>query len=207
MDLPAILAEHFSVIPIGPQETKIVSKWIVRRDAVEGMDYRIENLIEVWTKTNQQDRELAENNQRGVNSIGYRPAVLGGGRGLCQPIRRMVPNERPRGRLSSPAGWFPGEVPCELEIFRVELIAGHSREASLMDATGNINFDLPQRASPDPTGEVRGEEASAHRLRIGFRIRVVILINNVAILTAGEGPSWEYRAQTTSMGGAAADRR
>jgi glycine betaine catabolism A len=63
----------FSVIPIGPQETKIVSKWIVSRDAVEGVDYRIEDLIEAWTKTNQQDRELAENNQRGVNSIGYRP--------------------------------------------------------------------------------------------------------------------------------------
>jgi len=28
---------------------------------------------ELWLKTNQQDRELAENNQRGINSPGYTP--------------------------------------------------------------------------------------------------------------------------------------
>jgi glycine betaine catabolism A len=63
----------FSVIPVGPLETHIVSKWVVPREAVEGVDYRVDSLIEAWMKTNAQDRELAENNQRGVNSIGYRP--------------------------------------------------------------------------------------------------------------------------------------
>lgn len=63
----------FSAIPAGPQETLIVSKWLVAKDAVEGVDYTIEKLIEAWTKTNIQDRELAQNNQRGVNSIGYSP--------------------------------------------------------------------------------------------------------------------------------------
>lgn len=63
----------FFVIPVAPLETHIVSKWLVPREAVEGVDYRVEDLIEAWTKTNAQDRELAENNQRGVNSIGYRP--------------------------------------------------------------------------------------------------------------------------------------
>jgi glycine betaine catabolism A len=63
----------FSAIPIGPQETRIVSKWLVPRDAVEGKDYQLSDLTEAWIKTNQQDRELAENNQRGVNSVGYRP--------------------------------------------------------------------------------------------------------------------------------------
>jgi Rieske 2Fe-2S family protein len=63
----------FAVIPTGPQETQIISKWLVPRDAMEGVDYQIEELIEAWTVTNQQDRELAENNQRGVNSIAYKP--------------------------------------------------------------------------------------------------------------------------------------
>jgi Rieske 2Fe-2S family protein len=36
------------------------------------VDYTIEGLTELWTKTNLQDRELAENNQRGVNGLGYR---------------------------------------------------------------------------------------------------------------------------------------
>jgi Rieske 2Fe-2S family protein len=63
----------FTAIPTGPQETRVVSKWLVHKDAVEGVDYSIETLTEMWTKTNLQDRELAENNQRGVNGLGYRP--------------------------------------------------------------------------------------------------------------------------------------
>ena len=63
----------FSVIPLGPQETRVDSKWLVHKDAVEGVDFTIERLIETWTKTNLQDRELAETNQRGVNSLGYVP--------------------------------------------------------------------------------------------------------------------------------------
>ena len=63
----------FSVIPVGPQETRVESKWVVHKDAVEGVDYTIESLTETWTKTNLQDRELAEKNQRGVNGIGYVP--------------------------------------------------------------------------------------------------------------------------------------
>ena len=63
----------FSAIPVGPQETRVESKWLVHKDAVEGVDYTIESLTETWTKTNLQDRELAENNQRGVNGLGYVP--------------------------------------------------------------------------------------------------------------------------------------
>jgi Rieske 2Fe-2S family protein len=63
----------FSAIPVGPQETRVESKWLVHKDAVEGVDYTVESLTEAWTKTNLQDRELAERNQRGVNGIGYVP--------------------------------------------------------------------------------------------------------------------------------------
>jgi Rieske 2Fe-2S family protein len=63
----------FSAIPVGPQETRVVSKWLVHKDAVEGVDYSVDELIETWTKTNLQDRDLAENNQRGVNGLGYAP--------------------------------------------------------------------------------------------------------------------------------------
>ena len=63
----------FSAMPSAPQETRVISKWLVHKDAVEGVDYTIESLIEAWTKTNLQDRELAENNQRGVNGLGYAP--------------------------------------------------------------------------------------------------------------------------------------
>jgi glycine betaine monooxygenase A len=63
----------FSAMPTAPQETIVTCKWFVHKDAVEGVDYTVEGLTKLWTETNLQDRDLAENNQRGVNGKGYRP--------------------------------------------------------------------------------------------------------------------------------------
>ncbi|MFB9887420.1 aromatic ring-hydroxylating oxygenase subunit alpha [Balneatrix alpica] len=63
----------FRVIPLGPQETMVTTKWLVHKDAVEGVDYDVENMRKVWDATNDQDRTLAEENQRGINSIAYQP--------------------------------------------------------------------------------------------------------------------------------------
>jgi phenylpropionate dioxygenase-like ring-hydroxylating dioxygenase large terminal subunit len=60
-------------MPIGPQETRITGTWIVHEDAVAGIDYDLKRLTEVWDATDDQDRLLAENNQRGVNSLAYVP--------------------------------------------------------------------------------------------------------------------------------------
>ena len=69
-------ADHtfmFSAMPVGPCETHVFSKWLVHKDAVEGVDYHLDQLTDLWTRTNNQDKWLAENNQRGVNSPGYTP--------------------------------------------------------------------------------------------------------------------------------------
>ncbi|MGC9271928.1 aromatic ring-hydroxylating oxygenase subunit alpha [Acidiphilium sp.] len=63
----------FSALPLGPQETLVVGKWLVHKDAVEGVDYTRDELVMVWNATNLQDRALVETNQRGVNSLGYVP--------------------------------------------------------------------------------------------------------------------------------------
>lgn len=63
----------FSAMPVGPSETHVVSKWLVHEDAVEGVDYEVEALADLWTRTNLQDKKLAENNEAGVRSPGYRP--------------------------------------------------------------------------------------------------------------------------------------
>lgn len=63
----------FSAIPVGPEETVIHSKWLVQKDAVEGIDYTVDRLKRLWWQTNEEDVRLTEGNQRGVNSIGYRP--------------------------------------------------------------------------------------------------------------------------------------
>jgi glycine betaine catabolism A len=63
----------FSAVPVGPNETHVYSKWFLHKDAVEGVDYDLPTLTDLWTKTNLEDKNLAENNQVGVNSIGYTP--------------------------------------------------------------------------------------------------------------------------------------
>ena len=63
----------FSVVPVSPRETHVISKWLVHKDAVEGVDYTLDDLTRLWTVTNLQDRALVENNQMGVDSLGYRP--------------------------------------------------------------------------------------------------------------------------------------
>ncbi len=63
----------FTAMPVSPGETVIVSKWLVHKDAVEGEDYHVEELVRLWTETNLQDRALVENNQIGIRSPGYRP--------------------------------------------------------------------------------------------------------------------------------------
>ncbi|SIS55741.1 aromatic ring-hydroxylating oxygenase subunit alpha [Neptunomonas antarctica] len=63
----------FRVLPISAQESLVTTKWFVHKDAVEGVDYDVEKLRQVWDATNDQDRVLGEENQRGINSIGYQP--------------------------------------------------------------------------------------------------------------------------------------
>lgn len=63
----------FRVTPIGPQETEVTTWWLVDKDAVEGVDYDMKRLTEVWVSTNDEDREIVEANQQGINSPAYVP--------------------------------------------------------------------------------------------------------------------------------------
>ncbi|MCG8445431.1 MAG: aromatic ring-hydroxylating dioxygenase subunit alpha [Hyphomicrobiales bacterium] len=69
-------ADHgisFRVLPISATETQVTTKWLVHKDAEEGVDYDLEHLIAVWRKTNDEDRILVEQTQRGVSSSAYVP--------------------------------------------------------------------------------------------------------------------------------------
>jgi glycine betaine monooxygenase A len=71
-----LLGDHaitFRVLPLGPKQTQLTTKWLVHRDAVEGVDYSIDDLTAVWNATNDQDRRVIEENQRGVSSPAYEP--------------------------------------------------------------------------------------------------------------------------------------
>ncbi|WP_028536534.1 aromatic ring-hydroxylating oxygenase subunit alpha [Paludibacterium yongneupense] len=70
------MADHivsFSVLPLTAGSTLVRTRWLVHRDAVEGVDYKVENLTRVWNATNDQDRRLVEESQLGVASPAYRP--------------------------------------------------------------------------------------------------------------------------------------
>ncbi len=70
------LADHaivFRVLPISPTETQVTTNWLVHKDAVEGVDYDIETLTRVWINTNDEDRQVVEENQKGILSPAYEP--------------------------------------------------------------------------------------------------------------------------------------
>ena len=70
------LGDHatvFRILPISATETEVTTKWLVHKDAVEGVDYDLKTLTQVWTATNDEDRAVVEENQRGVNSPAYVP--------------------------------------------------------------------------------------------------------------------------------------
>jgi len=70
------LADHalsFRMLPISATETELTTKWLVPEDAVEGVDYDLENLTRVWNATNLQDKFLVERNQIGMASPAYEP--------------------------------------------------------------------------------------------------------------------------------------
>ena len=63
----------FRLLPISPTETEVTSKWLVHKDAVEGKDYDLKTLTEVWLATNDEDRRVVEENQKGILSPAYQP--------------------------------------------------------------------------------------------------------------------------------------
>ena len=68
------MADHavtFMVMPLAPDRTLVRTKWLVHKDAAEGRDYDLENLIRVWTATNQQDADLVALTHRGVTEPAY----------------------------------------------------------------------------------------------------------------------------------------
>ena len=59
--------------PAGPQKTLVQVQWLVHEDAVEGQDYRLDLLLPFWALTSEQDWDLCEQNQAGVNSSAFTP--------------------------------------------------------------------------------------------------------------------------------------
>jgi Rieske 2Fe-2S family protein len=59
--------------PLGPTRTEAELTWLVRAGAVEGVDYDVERVTWLWSRTGAEDWKICEDNQAGVNSRRYRP--------------------------------------------------------------------------------------------------------------------------------------
>lgn len=56
-----LMADHaisFRVLPISAEETLVTTKWLVHKDAVEGVDYDLDELTHVWIRTGRSWRRM-----------------------------------------------------------------------------------------------------------------------------------------------------
>jgi Rieske 2Fe-2S family protein len=63
----------FSVLPIAPGQTLLRTRWLVHKDAQEGVDYDLDDLTAVWKATNDQDCSLIARAHQGISSPAYVP--------------------------------------------------------------------------------------------------------------------------------------
>jgi Rieske 2Fe-2S family protein len=60
-------------IPLSAGKTLVRTKWLVHKDAVEGIDYDLDKLTSVWLATTDQDSELVARSQAGIMDPAYVP--------------------------------------------------------------------------------------------------------------------------------------
>lgn len=73
LDINHDYAWAMRVTPLSPVLSEVEASWLVNREAVDGVDYQLDELIWFWKTTAEQDWKLIADNQAGVNSIYYRP--------------------------------------------------------------------------------------------------------------------------------------
>jgi phenylpropionate dioxygenase-like ring-hydroxylating dioxygenase large terminal subunit len=69
-------ADHglvYRFIPRSVDRTELEVLWLVDGAAEEGRDYELDRLRWLWTVTSQEDKQIIERNQEGVNSSCYQP--------------------------------------------------------------------------------------------------------------------------------------
>ena len=69
-------ATLFTFIPKSTLKTDVELMWLVHKDAEEGLDYNVDEMIWMWDVTTIADKRIIENNQKGVLSNKYKPGPL-----------------------------------------------------------------------------------------------------------------------------------
>jgi len=61
------------LLPTGPRQTHVRVWWLVDEHAEQGVDYQLDEIMPFWQLTSEQDWEICERVQCGVESRGYEP--------------------------------------------------------------------------------------------------------------------------------------
>ncbi|MEK1855352.1 MAG: SRPBCC family protein [Phyllobacterium sp.] len=61
------------VIPLSADTTLVRTRWLVHKDAVEGVDYDLDKLTHVWIATTEQDSKLVARSHSGIQDPAYEP--------------------------------------------------------------------------------------------------------------------------------------
>ena len=138
-----------------PERTLLRTKWLVHKDAVEGVDYDLEKLTEVWLATNAQDSELVSFCQEGARSTGLRAGALFAAYGDARrEVLQLVcrPHDRPSRALACWTRTEPGSQ---------EAAARLLAEAQPWDSEHGRRPGLPGRAA----GDARRQDLRARAAR------------------------------------------
>lgn len=71
-----VVGDHavtFTALPLAADRTLVRTTWLVHEDAVEGVDYDLATLTDVWHRTNAQDAGLVSRAQAGISDPAYEP--------------------------------------------------------------------------------------------------------------------------------------
>ena len=69
-------ATLFTFIPKSTLQTDVELMWLVHKDAEQGKDYNVDEMIWMWDETTKADKKIIEDNQKGVLSNKYIPGPL-----------------------------------------------------------------------------------------------------------------------------------
>jgi Rieske 2Fe-2S family protein len=108
------LSDHaviFSALPLTAGKTLVRTTWLVHKDAIEGRDYDLGHLTEVWNRTNEQDSTFVSWCNTGVHSPAYEPGPYS-------------PNES---QLEKFLDWY------------IDRLSAHVSEPSAFPASGNAH--------------------------------------------------------------------
>lgn len=71
------------VLPLDATRSVLYSSWVVHEDAVEGVDYEVDHLTDVWRVTNAEDVELCNSMTVGAQSSFYEPGPFSPDERFC----------------------------------------------------------------------------------------------------------------------------